>query len=156
MEQQVEVIAVEGDHVLVSGKRASACGGCAGKASCSTLGSWSERLVELRVKNSLSAVVGDQVALEVPDGLLLKVAFRLYAVPMLAFVFAGLAARSLALQLELGHAELLAALVGLIAVGAMFVWQRFAPASEKLSLDIRMSRIIHPSGGLSEPCLVKH
>ena len=146
MEQQVEVIAVEGDQAVVSGKRATACGGCAGKSSCSTLGSWNERLVELRVKNRLSAIVGDQVALEVPEGLLLKVAFRLYAVPMLAFIFAGLAVRSVAIEQGLSHVELLAALAGLLAVVASFAWQLFLPASKKTSLDVRMTKIIRPSG----------
>jgi len=145
VEQQVEVIAVEGDQAVVSGKRATACGGCAGKSSCSTLGSWNERLVELRVKNRLSAIVGDRVTLDVPEGLLLKVAFRLYAVPMLAFILAGLVVRSVAIEQGLAHAELLAALAGLLAVVASFAWQLFSPASKKLSLDVRMTKIVQPS-----------
>ncbi|PJA32061.1 MAG: positive regulator for alginate biosynthesis MucC [Zetaproteobacteria bacterium CG_4_9_14_3_um_filter_53_7] len=142
MEQQAEVIAVEGDQVLVRGRRASACGGCAGKSSCSTLGSWTERPIELRVKNSFAAAVGDQVLLEVPDSLLLKVTFRLYVLPMLAFVFVGLAARSLAIQLDLEHVELLAALAGMGAVVAMFVWQMVTPAPKKTGLDVRMVKVI--------------
>jgi len=156
LEQQVEVIAIEGDQAVVSGKRASACGGCAGKSSCSTLGSWNERLVELRVTNRLSAVVGDQVLLEVPDGLLLKVAFRLYAMPMLAFVLIGLVARSFAMQQGLAHAELIAALSGLLAVAAMFAWQLVVPKSKKMSLDVRMVRLVLPAGMGSDSCLVTH
>ena len=146
MEQQVEVIAVEGDQVLVRGRRASACGGCAGKTSCSTLGSWTERPIELRVKNSISAAVGDLVLLEVPDSLLLRVTFRLYVLPMLAFVFVGLAARSLAVELELEHVELLAALAGMGAVIATFAWQMVTPAPKKAALDVRMVKVIRHAG----------
>jgi len=38
MEQQVTVIDVQGDEAIVHGHRASACGDCAGKTSCSTMG----------------------------------------------------------------------------------------------------------------------
>jgi len=149
MEQQVEVIAVEADQALVRGQRASACGGCAGKTSCSTLGSWTERPIELRVKNSISASVGDQVVLEVPDSLLLKVSFKLYALPMLAFVFVGLAARSIALLQGLDHAELLAALAGMAAVVATFAWQMLAPTGKKTSLDVRMVKVIRQADPLT-------
>ncbi|GAV19575.1 sigma-E factor negative regulatory protein RseC [Mariprofundus micogutta] len=148
MEQQVEVIAVEGNQALVRGQRASACGGCAGKTSCSTMGSWIERAIELKVNNSVSAAVGDQVLLEVPDSLLLKVSFKLYALPMLAFVFVGLAMRSFALQQGLPHAELLAAVAGLAAVIVTFAWQMVSPLGKKTSLDIRMVKVIRQAESL--------
>ncbi|MDQ6994457.1 MAG: SoxR reducing system RseC family protein, partial [Mariprofundaceae bacterium] len=75
-------------------ERASSCGSCAGKASCSTLGSWKEgsghgRILSLRIQNTLNARVDDEVVIEVADGLLLKTAFRLYAMPMILFMMVG-------------------------------------------------------------------
>ena len=143
LEQLARVIAIEGDDAIVLGGRASACGGCAGKSSCSTLGSWQQRLVELRVKNRLFASIGDEVMLEVPDGLLLRVTFKLYMVPMLLFIGAGLLGRSVALALQWNHAELIAVGAGLLAVIATFMWHMVATPARQASLDIRMSRLVH-------------
>ena len=142
MEQQVSVIAVEGRDAIVSGRRASACGDCAGKASCSTMGSWVERTIELRLSNTIAAQVGDQVLLEVPDSAVLRIAFRLYAMPMLAFVLAGLAARSLALYLGWPAVELVAALSGFVAVLSYYLWYRRSLAGSGRGLDVRMLRIL--------------
>jgi len=94
MRQTVYVAEIHGDEVLVVSERASSCGGCAGKASCNTLGSWKEgsgngRILSLRIQNTLAARMGDEVIIEVADDLLLKTAFRLYAVPMILFIFFG-------------------------------------------------------------------
>ena len=115
MRQTTYVADIDDDHVLLISERASSCGGCAGKASCSTLGSWKEgsgkgKILSLRVKNTLAARIGDEVILEVPDGLLLKVAFRLYAIPMILFVLIG------AMVWFQSASDLLASLAGIAAV----------------------------------------
>jgi len=155
MEQQVTVIDVCGDEAIVHGRRASACGDCAGKTSCSTMGSWVERIIELRVRNTIHAQTGDIVLLEVPDNAVLRIAFRLYAMPMLAFILAGLGVRSLALHQAWANVELWAALAGFAAVLAYYLWYRShisttesnaaaeSTASESAhGLDVRMVRII--------------
>ncbi|MDQ6981864.1 MAG: SoxR reducing system RseC family protein [Mariprofundus sp.] len=151
MEQQVTVIAVEGHEAVVSGRRASACGDCAGKTSCATLGSWVERVIELRVHNKIGAKTGDRVVLEVPDSVVLRIAFRLYAIPMLAFVVAGLVTRSMALHLGWPAVEAVAALGGLLAVLVYYLWYKShlaGLASDSTSgLDVRMVRVIRTSSG---------
>jgi len=143
MEQQVTVIDVQGSEAIVHGRRASACGDCAGKASCSTMGSWVERIIELRVRNTVHAQKGDVVLLEVPDNAVLRIAFRLYAMPMLAFVVAGLCMRALAVQLAWANAELWAALGGIAAVIGYYLWYKSHLASTPASgMDVRMIRII--------------
>jgi len=147
LEQQVTVIAVEGQHAIVSGRRASACGDCAGKASCATMGSWVERIIELRVPNDIHAKVGDRVLLAVPDHVLLRIAFGLYAVPMAAFVAVGLATRSLALYFGWPGVEALAGLGGIAAVLAYYFWykSRLKGNSNNAGLDVHMVRVLDNS-----------
>jgi len=144
MEQQVTVIAVEGDHAMVRGHRASACGDCAGKTSCSTMGSWVERFIELRIKNTVNAQVGDEVLLEVPDSAVMNIAFRLYAVPMLAFVLAGFGVRSLALAMAWPEAEAIAALAGFAAVIIYYVCYKIYLSNHQSGLDVQMMQILYP------------
>jgi len=147
LEQQVTVIAVEGQDAIVSGRRASACGDCAGKTSCATMGSWVERIIELRVPNRIHATVGDRVLLEVPDNVVLRIAFRLYAVPMAAFVAAGLATRSLALYFGWPAVEALAGLGGMAAVLVYYLWykSRLKDNDNQSGLDVRMVRVLGKS-----------
>lgn len=147
MEQQVSVVAIEGDQVLVQGRRASACGKCAGQSSCSTMGSWVERVAELRVNNTLHAQVGDQVLLDVPDALLLKVSFQLYALPMLAFVFGGALMRSLAVAMGWAQPDALAALAGIAAVLACYAVIRARVLAGRNHLDARMIQVTHRMDG---------
>ena len=146
MEQRVTVIAIEGDEAIVSGRRANSCGDCAGKASCSTLGSWKDRFVEMRVKNLIHARIGDEVLLELPDAVLLRVAFRLYGLPMLAFVLSGLTVRSLALSSAWPLPEVWAAAAGVLGVLATYGWiLQSSKGSASDSLGARMVRVTQPA-----------
>jgi len=121
MRQTAYVAEIHGDQALVVSERASSCGGCAGKASCNTLGSWKEgsgkgRILSLRIQNTLAARIGDEVILEVADGLLLKTAFRLYAMPMILFIFIG------GLIWFQSQSDLFASLAGITAVIAYYGW----------------------------------
>ncbi len=149
MEQKVTVIALEGQQALVEARRASACGDCAGKASCSTMGSWSDRFARLRVTNSVHARVGDEVLLDVPDSMLLKVAFRLYAVPMISFVMLGLVVRVLAVQADWPLPEVWAAAGGVAGVLATYAWMLHQGRYQTVALDARMVRIIHSASSIS-------
>jgi sigma-E factor negative regulatory protein RseC len=146
LEQQVTVIAIEGNEAIVSGRRATSCGDCAGKASCSTLGSWKDRLVEMRVKNSIHARIGDEVLLELPDTILMRVAFRLYGLPMLAFILTGLIVRNLALSAAWPLPEVWAAVAGLLGVLATYGWILYGSKdAASNSLEARMVRVIQPA-----------
>jgi len=146
LEQQVTVIAIERDEAIVSGRRATSCGDCAGKASCSTLGSWKERFVEMRVKNSIHAHVGDEVLLELPDAVLLRIAWRLYGMPVLAFVICGLVVRSLALSAAWPLPDVWAAAAGLSGVLAAYGWLMISSRNAASdSLQARMVRVIQPA-----------
>lgn len=142
MQQTACVIEIDGSDAIVRGERASACGDCAGKASCSTLGSWNARSVELRVKNEAGARIGDTVLLEIPDSLMLKVAFRLYGVPMLLFVLCGLLGYQVSTALGLGATELWSGLAALAGVAVAYVYQwRHSRQGGDAAFEIRMLRI---------------
>lgn len=122
MEQAVIVVDVTRDEALVRGRRASACDSCAGKGSCTTLGSWVERFAEMRVANPLGAKIGDEVIVEVSDGEFLRAALRLYGAPMLGFFAAGFSARALAMSMGSTSAELWAAGGALVGMFGVFFW----------------------------------
>lgn len=137
MQQTLVVVDMIGEDVIVEGGRASACGSCAGKSSCSTLGSWKQRNIRLRIANTISARVGDQVVVEVPDGWMIRVAFKLYGLPMLGFIgggFLGLfMAELLSISSEVSSA--LGAVTG-AAVVYLLLWR--SPEQ----VDAKMVRII--------------
>lgn len=124
MEQTVIVIDVQGDDALVRGRRASACGQCAGKSACGTLGSWTDRFSEMRVSNSIGAGIGDEVIVRVPDGMVLRAAMRLYGIPMLGFFVMGFLARYIAFRFALDAPELWAAGGAVTGLIAAFIWLR--------------------------------
>ena len=149
MEQRVRVIAIEGDEAIVSGRRSTTCSGCAGKASCSTLGSWADRFVEMRVKNSIHAEVGDEVLLEVPDKVLLRVAFRLYGLPILIFIAAGLTVRGFALQAGWAMPEIWAAAAGLVGILATYGWMLISqPNAAAKGLGAKAVRVTQRAGSI--------
>jgi positive regulator of sigma E activity len=121
MQQFAVVTHSYGEVAVVSAQRASSCDSCAGKPACSTLGSWKERSIELHVVNRMGAVAGDEVVVEVPDHFILKSAFYLYGLPMLAFFAAGSAAYLVSPVLGLADRDLWAALAGIMAVVLYYV-----------------------------------
>lgn len=122
MEQTVVVVDVNGSEALVRGQRASACGGCAGKGSCSTLGSWVERMVEMRVQNPVGARIGDTVTVAVQEGVLLRAALRLYGLPMLAFFVFGMLFLKIASMLHSSAPDLWAVVGGILGLVAAYAW----------------------------------
>ncbi len=131
MEQAVWVMDVQAGEALVRGRRATACGNCAGKSACGTLGSWVERFAEMRVANPLGAKIGDEVIVEVSDGEFLRAALRLYGAPMLGFFVLGFSVRAMAMSLQLGDPELLAAGGALAGMFGVFFWLRRGHLQEK-------------------------
>jgi len=127
MRQTAFVAEIHGNQAVVVSERASSCGSCAGKASCSTLGSWREgsgngRILSLRVDNMAGAKLDDEVVIEVADDLVMKTAFRLYAMPMVAFVIVGgLVWQGLAM-LGSDATDVGASIAGILAVMTYYAW----------------------------------
>jgi len=139
MQQVGVVLELVGQRALIRGDRASTCGSCAGKSSCSTLGAWNQRALELNVDNRMGAKVGDEVVIEVPDSLVLKSAFTLYGLPMLLFFAAGVIAWVIAGGRASDSADVWAAVAGLTAV-ALYYLSGVLQTHEKKGLD---AQIVH-------------
>jgi sigma-E factor negative regulatory protein RseC len=103
-------------------------------------------MVEMRVKNLIHARIGDEVLLELPDAILMRVAFRLYGLPMLAFIFGGLTVRSMALFAAWPLPEVWAAAAGLLGVLATYSWiLHSSNDTVSDSQGARMVRITQPA-----------
>ncbi len=126
MQQKAVVVRHEGDHVCLRSQRLSACGGCAGESSCSTLGSWNRKDVDMLVPNTLHADVGDTVVLGLPARALLQASWRAYGLPLFAFVGLAVLAESL------GLAAWQAAFLGLSAM--LWVYWRLSKTRDSVLL----------------------
>lgn len=138
MRQTGIVCEIHGREAIVSGERASSCGSCAGKSACSTLGAWNAKQMYLPVQNDIGAEVGDVVEIEVPDGVVLGSAFRLYGLPMLLFFAAGGIAYFIAGKVG-ANGDLMAALSGIGAVVAYYLSGLFS-GRDKAGME---ARIVH-------------
>jgi len=153
MRQTGIVSETHGREATVTGERASSCGSCAGKSSCSTLGAWNARELKLKVWNDVDARVGDTVVIEVPDSLVLKSAFSLYGLPMLLFFTAGIAAWLFSSSTGIGNPDLMAALSGIAVVVAYYL-SGISGHREKAGLEARIVHIqTRPDSELDQGCL---
>jgi positive regulator of sigma E activity len=93
----------------------------------------------------MGAVAGDEVVVEVPDHFILKSAFYLYGLPMLAFFAAGSAAYLASPVLGFADRDLWAALAGIMAVVLYYVAmgrrEEGGHGREKVDLNARIIRI---------------
>lgn len=98
-------------------------------------------------------MVGDAVVLEIPDSLMLRVAFRLYGIPMLLFVVCGLLGYQASVTFDFTPVELwsgLAALSGVV-VSYLHQWRRSRAGSDA-EFEVQMLRVCHDAmspGGCS-------
>lgn len=90
MKQQAIVRAVSGDEALLAVKRQSICEGCHREGGCSSC----TQIVEVTVKNSCHASVGDRVEVETGSGAVIGVAALVFLLPLFvafgAYALAGL------------------------------------------------------------------
>lgn len=91
IEEQGQVVEVQGEFAWIEGERTTTCGSCAVRKGCGTsaiakvLG---QRRVRLRVLNRINARVGDHVVIGIAESGLLHGSLAVYAVPLLG-LFAG-------------------------------------------------------------------
>jgi sigma-E factor negative regulatory protein RseC len=93
MQEEGNVIALQGDHALVSTFHKDACAGCSAKGACHTLGGGKERRVS--ALNRAGAGVGDRVLLSVSSGSVLGAGFLAYMAPVLALLLGALVGKTL-------------------------------------------------------------
>ncbi|MFC1589621.1 SoxR reducing system RseC family protein [Pseudomonadota bacterium] len=93
IEQEVEVIAVEGDRLLVESERQSSCQSCSVKSGCGTsvLAKWFDRKhLRFYVDNTVNASAGDRVLVGLQESALTQGALMVYLLPLLAMIAVAL------------------------------------------------------------------
>jgi len=126
------VKSTEGEFCTCITRRKSACGeNCAScKAACSS------REHTFTAKNTVGAKAGDEVVIEMPTKDVLKSAFLVYILPLLAFLFGFI------YFFETGKSELTSALWGLVLGGAMWILVSFYGKYKKAELTPEVVEII--------------
>lgn len=119
MNELGNVVALDGSYAIVNIKRNSACGSC---KACE-LGTSNKGEININIENTLGAQVGDQVKVQMETPDILKAAFLVYMIPLLALL-AGVTITYL-----IGNAigrtnELLMILIGFAAMGGSLLYVR--------------------------------
>lgn len=142
IEEQAQVIAVEGDQLILQAQTQSACGSCEAKSGCGT--SLLSKVVgrkfsRFQATNEINAKVGDTVVVGLSEDALLKGSLVMYLIPIISMLGFALITDSLlqngvdAESRDLNVA--LSAIVGLIAGAGIAKWyfsrqpnkQQFSP-----------------------------
>ena len=126
------VKSAEGKFCTCSTQRKSACGdNCATcKATCSS------REHTFIAKNTIGAKAGDTVIIEMPASSVLKSAFLVYILPLLAFLL------GFSYFFEEGKSELTSALWGIILGGAVWILVSFYGKYKKAELTPEVTEIV--------------
>lgn len=119
IEERAQVVAVEGDSVLLQTQRQSSCGSCSVKSGCGTsvlAGIVGKKVTHLKVVNTLGAKPGDEVLLGMAEDALVLGSLLVYVIPLLMLLLGALTGESLAAHLGM-DAELMPVVGG--ALGFM-------------------------------------
>ncbi len=125
--EQGSVIAVNDEIAWVETQRASVCQMCSAKKACgSAVLSNVLGVKRTRVKaiNKMHAKVGDQVILGLNESALVKGAFLLYAVPLIALIVFAVIGDGLARYLHTGESDMLAVLFAGVGFFLSVFWLR--------------------------------
>jgi sigma-E factor negative regulatory protein RseC len=142
IEEQAQVVAVEGDQLILQAQTQSACGSCSAKSGCGT--SLLSKVVgrkfsRFQATNEINAKVGDTVVVGLAEDALLKGSLVMYLIPIISMFGFALTADFL---LQGGgdaashdRSVALLAIIGLIVGAGMAKWyfsrqpnkQQFSP-----------------------------
>ncbi len=113
-EREVQVVARDGDEILVEAQRTSACSHCNANSACDTpvFGKWLQKKSRIRLPNRFDLDSGERVVIGIDESQLVKYSFIAYIVPLLSMLsVTGLAS----LYTESQGAISLSGLFGLLA-----------------------------------------
>ena len=139
IEEQGQVVALEGEYAWVETVPSSSCGQCTARKGCGTaaLSSVFNRgTSKIKVLNQIRAGTGEQVILGLHENALLHGAFAVYFVPILSMLIAA----GLVQWLWQPVSELIEISAGLIGLAAGLFWlRRF---SKHISSDVHYQPVI--------------
>ena len=93
IEESVEVIAIQGDVLILQAQRKSSCQSCSVQKGCGTsvLSQWlGKKLSNFQVENTVNAKVGDTLIVGISESSLLKGSLAIYLMPLLSLFMAAL------------------------------------------------------------------
>ena len=129
MEEEGRVVRVEKGYAIIHAERGSACDGCGMKASCHALGGAEGKVMEMRARNEIGAVVGDRVKVAIDSVVFLKSSFLIYIVPLIFMIAGGIIGNSYARSYMPGSdPDLVAGMAGVVSLVISFLlirlWSR--------------------------------
>jgi len=126
IEETARVVALDGDQAWVTTQRRSACESCAANKGCGTgimaRGFSGRRTLQLKVRNNVAAVVGDDVVLGIDDRVLVRSALLMYLLPLLALMAGAWLGEIINDGLFYIDNEYLSIMAGLLAMVAVLGW----------------------------------
>ncbi len=133
LEMRAIILTVTGDEAEISPVGGGGCGHCDSKNGCgsNTLTKMfcSSQPRKFQVRNQVGAVVGDEVNVSLPDGILLRSSWRMYLLPLLLMLSCGLFGASLAVGSE--QRDVFALLGSLLGLVTGFAWGKFASMNDR-------------------------
>jgi len=125
IEENAQVVSVEGAHAWVETERRSSCSSCSAKG-CGT-GALSKvlgtRTQKIKVRNPIDAAAGDAVIVGIDESILLKGSLFVYILPLLLMLAGGLFGEAIAPQWG-SSGEGLSLLFGSLGLVGGLVWLR--------------------------------
>lgn len=131
------VTEVKGSQVTVELERHSACGDCGmcGHASES-------KCFKVKTRNTIDAVVGEKVMVEMPDQSLVKVAMIVYTIPLIALIIGVMLGNVFITQLQGEIKDLMSFLLGVIFMGGTFIWVKQYDKKSGVKYQVKISKIL--------------
>ena len=117
VEESVEVIAVEGNDLILQAQRKSSCQSCSVQKGCGTsvLSQWlGKKLSHFQVENTVNAKIGDTLVVGIPESSLLKGSLVIYFMPLFTLFLGALLADWI--LLEIAYRDLWVGVSGLFGL----------------------------------------
>ena len=147
IEEQAEVVAINGDQLVLQAQTQSACGSCSASQGCGTsllskvVG---RKFTRFQAINNVNARVGDFVVVGIPEDALLKGSLVMYVVPVFAMmIFAILADISFVESQQ--HRDLMiavSAIMGLLSGSLLSRWYFQRRSSVQFFSPVILRKII--------------
>ena len=125
IEEQAVVLTCSGEYASVEAYRRTACNNCSAESSCGTsllAKSFGNRPTQIKALNRIGAQPGEQVIIGLEENALVRSAFMLYAVPLMAFILAALVGQIAADRFHTPGMELISLFLGLLGLSAGLIW----------------------------------
>lgn len=143
IEETGRVVALAEDFAWVETERKTTCGSCSANKGCGTAvlaNAMGRRRTQVKVLNSLSARVGDEVVIGLEEHALVQGSLAVYAVPVIFLLGFALLGELIGARLDMTTTEMLNIVFGLGGLTLGFVWVRGYAA--RISKDPRYQPVI--------------